>query len=76
MSDEDQEKFIVRVYDGFDNQCTDVTGPLSKDEAEAKWLELTDNGTHNTSYDDIDYYKVFPDDVRMLFSGGFGAHDR
>lgn len=60
--------YIVRLYDGFDYEWMDVTGPLSKEEAEAEWNRLTQNGTKNTSYNDIDYYKVFPSDTKMVFS--------
>lgn len=67
-----EPKFIVRLYDGFDNQWVDVTGPLSEAEAHAVWLKETKNGTEKTSFDDIDYYKVFPADTKMYFSGGRG----
>lgn len=66
------DKYVVRLYDGFDNQWIDVSKPLSKEEADAVWKENTQNGTRNTSYGDIDYYKVFPADTKMLYSEGFG----
>lgn len=59
--------FIVRHYDGFDGDWLDITDPLPWEEAKAVWNERTNNGTKNTKYDDIDYYKVFPSDTRMLF---------
>jgi hypothetical protein len=66
------EQFIVRQYDGMDNQWTDMTGPVSKDEADRVWNELTAEGTKATSYEDIDYYRIFPADTRMVFSDGWG----
>lgn len=64
--------FIVRFYDGFDNQWMDIAGPMSKKAADKILAEKTANGTKNTSYADIDYYAIFPADTRMLYSGGFG----
>jgi hypothetical protein len=64
--------FIVRFYDGFDNQWMDVTGPLTRAEADRILAEKTSNGTRNASYGDIDYYSIFPADTRMVYSGGFG----
>jgi hypothetical protein len=64
--------FIVRLYDGMDNQWIDVSGPLPQDEAHKIWLEKTENGTKKISFDEIDYYKVFPADTKMLYSDGFG----
>ena len=66
------EKYIVRFYDGFDNQWIDVSGPVDHVEALRIWNECTDNGKKNTNYGDIDYYRIFPADTVMLFSGGFG----
>lgn len=65
-------KFIVRLYDGMDNQWIDVSGPVNKTEANRIYAEKTENGTKNTTYDDIDYYRVFPANTKMLFSDGFG----
>lgn len=58
--------FIVRLYDGFDNYWIDVSDPVSKEEATRIWNEKTDNGTRSTSFSDIDYYKVFPADTKMV----------
>ena len=75
-----KELFIVRLYDGFDNCWIDVTGPVSKAEADKVWNEKTNNGTSKTSFGDIDYYKVFPSDTQMLFrpeyEGGLGGRGR
>lgn len=53
------KKYIVRIYDGFDNEWTDVSKPCSKDEAQRIWNEKTNNGKEKTCYGDIDYYKIF-----------------
>lgn len=60
-------KFVVRLYDGFDNIWMDVSSAVTKEEADKIWGEKTDNGTRKTKFDDIDYYKIFPADTRMLF---------
>jgi hypothetical protein len=64
--------FVVRLYDGFDNQWMDVSKPVSKEAAEVILAEKTENGTKNVSYSDIDYYSIFPADTKMLYSDGFG----
>jgi hypothetical protein len=63
-----QELFVVRLYDGFDNLWMDVSEPVSKSEADNIWNEKTNNGTINTHYNDIDYYRIFPSDTKMLYS--------
>jgi len=62
------KKYIVRLYDGFDNEWIDITKPISKQEAQKVWNKLTENGTKKICYDDIDYFKIFPADKLMLFS--------
>lgn len=64
----DEKLYVVRLYDGFDRLWMDVSDPVSYDEAERIWNEKTDDGTKMTSYDDIDYYRVFPADTKMLYS--------
>ncbi len=68
--------FVVRLYDGFDNEWMDVSSPVSKEEAEKILAEKTDNGKKNTTFDDIDYYCIFPADTTMLFSqeGIYGSN--
>jgi len=68
-------KYVVRLYDGFDNQWIDIGEPCTYDEALALWNTKTANGTRQTKYADIDYFDIFPADTSMLFSGGFGARD-
>jgi hypothetical protein len=55
-----EEKFVVRLYDGFDKVWIDVAGPMSRAEADKVWNEKTNNGKVKKDYNDIDYYKVFP----------------
>jgi hypothetical protein len=56
-----EEKFVVRLYDGFDNEWIDVSGPVDKKTAKKIYNEKTNNGTKDTNFFDfIDYYKIFP----------------
>lgn len=64
--------YVVRLYDGFDNQWIDISEPVNKEEADKIWKEKTNEGKQNTKYSDIDYYSIFPADTKMLFSNGFG----
>lgn len=63
-----EDMFVVRFYDGFDNEWIDVSEPVSRAEAERIFLENTDDGRRNTKYADIDYYRIFPAGTRMLYS--------
>ena len=60
--------FVVRLYDGFDHEWMDISDEVSKEEAQRIWNNETGNGTHNTKFDDGDYYCIFPADTKMLFS--------
>jgi hypothetical protein len=62
------DKFIVRLYDGFDNEWIDISEPLPLEEAMKIWRGKTNNGTEKYKYDHIDYYEVFPADTKMLHS--------
>lgn len=67
------DKFIVRLYDGFDNQWIDCNyEPLNWDDAQALLMKKTKNGTERTQFSDVDYYFIFPWGSRMLYSEGFG----
>lgn len=66
------DKYVVRLYDGFDNEWMDVSEPVSKEEAEAIWRKKTNGGRQKTSYGDIDYYAVYPADTVMKYSEGRG----
>jgi hypothetical protein len=54
-----EEKYIVKLYDGFDNEWITIGENLSYNDAQKLWNEKTNNGTRKTSYNDIDYYKIF-----------------
>ena len=60
--------FIVRLYDGFDNEWIDVSKPLSYEEALEIWSKKTNGGTEKTTYNNIDYYAIFSEDTTMLYS--------
>jgi len=64
--------YVVRLYDYFDHQWIDVTGPVSKEEAERVYNKETNNGTKMTSIANKDYYCIFPAGTQMVFSNGFG----
>lgn len=63
-----EQLYIVRLYDGFDNAWMDISPAVPKAEADRIWNEHTKNGTKNTEYEDIDYYRIFPADTRMIFT--------
>ena len=63
-----EELYVVRLYDGFDNEWMDVSEPVSRKEAEKILNEKTEDGTKNTKFDDIDYYAIFPADTIMYYS--------
>lgn len=69
-----EQLYVVRLYDGFDNLWMDVSKPMSKAEAEKlagdKNEERSGSGAGNRDghYDEIDYYKAWPADTRMLRS--------
>lgn len=59
--------YVVRLYDGMDYVWMDVSKAVPWDEAVRIWNEKTESGMEKTSFDDIDYYKIFPSDTRMLY---------
>ena len=70
-----EEKFIVRQYDGFDNEWFDISKPVTKEEATNIWNRYTNDGTENTCFDDIDYYEIFPADTIMRYSSKEGRQN-
>lgn len=68
-------KFVVRLYDGFDNEWYDVTGEVTADYAKRVWSKRTDKGTKKTRFADIDYYAIFPAKTTMQNSEGRGERD-
>jgi len=61
--------FTVRVYDGMDGCWCDVVAGVDLAFALRAWCERTADGTKQTCYADIDYYRIFPADTKMLYSG-------
>lgn len=65
---EDDKKYVVRQYDWFDHHWLNVDNASEKEKVIAVWDKYTKNGTQNTKYEDGDYYAIFPEDTRMIFS--------
>lgn len=65
------QSFTLRVWDGMDGCWCDVTADVDLAFALRAWCENTANGTKNTGYGDIDYYRIFPAEMKMLYSGDF-----
>ena len=62
----------LRVWDGVDGCWTDcMTGDAAK--VLREWYQKTDGGTKNVSFNEIDYYRVFPADTKMVWDGGPGG---
>ena len=61
------ELFIVRLWDGMDGAWYDISGPVSREEANDIWNKKTKNGTKKISYNEIDYYKIFPANTSMFY---------
>lgn len=61
------ELFIIRHWDGFDGTWMDVSPAMTFTQAHEVWEGLTNGGTRNTQYNDIDYYQIFPADTQMLW---------
>ena len=63
-----EKLYVVRLYDGFDNLWMDVSKPLPYEKALEIWNEYTLDGERNTKFEDIDYYRIFPANTRMMYS--------
>jgi hypothetical protein len=61
--------YTVRVWDGMDGVWCDVVTNVTLVEALTTWCSRTRNGTKATNYNDIDYYKIYPADTKMMYSG-------
>ena len=66
------ETYVVRGWDGMDGCWTDCTGKVGQEEALRYWAERTGGGAHHVTYDEIDYYRIFPGDTHMLWDGADG----
>lgn len=51
-------RYVVKFYNSFENTWTDVSDPVSYDEAERIWNHYTEQGLINTSEDEGDYYII------------------
>lgn len=65
---DDDDLYVVRLWDGFDHLWIDVIKPTSWEDAVEYWKEKTDNGMEKACFDDLDYYAIYPADTRMLHS--------
>lgn len=66
------KSFTVRLWDGMDGVWCDLPEATNVDLAFAMrtWCERTNDGTQNTKYGDIDYYKIFSAETKLMYSGG------
>lgn len=66
------ESYVLRSWDGIDGCWTDITGDVDREKVLRCWAEYTDGGTRRISFDEIDYYRIFPGGTRMLWDGSDG----
>jgi hypothetical protein len=66
-------RFIVRLWDGMDGCWCDCTSSVNAKKALEEWNKYTASGTKSTRFADIDYYRIFPADTRMLWDGRDGG---
>ena len=66
------ETYVVRGWDGMDGCWTDCTGEIGREEALRVWVKRTDGGTHQISFEEIDYCRIFPGGTRMDWDGSEG----
>lgn len=52
----------------MDGVWCDVISDVDFEAALRSWCEKTGNGTHHVSFNQIDYYRIFPSGTRMLWS--------
>jgi hypothetical protein len=64
--------WIVRLWDGMDGCWSDVTEETDAFTALSVWVLKTGSGKHNWRFDDIDYYRIFPAETRMIWDGEAG----
>ena len=68
-------RYTLRVWDGMDGCWCDVVTSVDLAFALRSRCEQTADGTKATSFRDIDYYRIFPADTHMLWSGDFTMRD-
>jgi hypothetical protein len=64
--------WVVRLWDGMDGCWCDCTEAVMPEAALRVWFEKTEGGEKATSFNDIDYYRVFPANTKMKWDGGEG----
>lgn len=69
------DRFVLRLWDGMDGAWIDVVTDLTLAEALDLWCTHTRDGAKNTDYDDIDYYRIFPANTKMLYGDDFTLRD-
>lgn len=56
----------LRLWDGMDGcWCDCVSG--TAEVVLREWYKNTDGGSRKTSFSDIDYYRIFPADTKMVY---------
>jgi len=65
-------RFAVRFWDGMDGCWLDVAADVSGEEALRTWSKRTEGGTTRTRFAHIDYVRLFPADVKMIWDGRVG----
>ena len=60
----------LRQWDGMDGTWTDCGPARTPHEALKEWFRRTKGGEKNTSFNDIDYYRLFPATTVMAWSEG------
>lgn len=63
----DETKWVLRHYDGFDNEWIDIATGWLRNIA-TKYCEMTKNDTEQCHFDHIDYYAIFPEDSKMIWT--------
>ncbi len=64
-------RFTLRLWDGMDGcWCDCVEGGAH--EVLAAWHQRTKDGTEKVSFNEIDYFRIFPQDSRMHWDGREG----
>lgn len=65
------DKFVVRLWDYYDGWI-DISGPLSKEAAQERWNQETQNGTVKAKEDfRRGYYMIFPANTKMIYDSEF-----
>ncbi len=68
-----QARFMLRQFDGMDGCWCDCNERGVKAETALRaWAKDTENGTKRTSFNDIDYYRIFPAGTKMTWDGSPG----